>query len=272
MSMVARVARAMTSPMDRIPVHMCRSMILSLRLRGRRPMTSSISGSTPHRTANVPKVSLASRGAPGSSMLEETERGGRARPSPTRRSSGMTTKVHKTVEVDVPVTTVYNQWTQFEEFPHFMGGVEKVTQLTDASLEWEAQIAGVKRKWKARIVEQVPDTRVGWAATEGDEHRVPGPDDPDLPVTHLDSPPASPACRSGCSRCSRWRVADLEHRAHRRRLRPRRELAHRRAVRRRLLQDRHRRRHPPPRLVRRLPGARHARGAPRRAGFHAADY
>ncbi|PFG39958.1 polyketide cyclase/dehydrase/lipid transport protein [Georgenia soli] len=79
----------------------------------------------------------------------------------------MTTKVHKTVQVDVPITTVYNQWTQFEDFPHFMGGVEKVTQLTDASLEWVAQIAGVKRTWKARIVEQVPDTRVAWAASEG---------------------------------------------------------------------------------------------------------
>lgn len=79
----------------------------------------------------------------------------------------MTTKVHKTVQVDVPITTVYNQWTQFEDFPHFMGGVEKVTQLTDESLEWVAQIAGVKRTWKARIVEQVPDTRVAWAASEG---------------------------------------------------------------------------------------------------------
>ncbi len=79
----------------------------------------------------------------------------------------MTTQVHKSIEVNVPVSTVYNQWTQFEEFPHFMGGVTSVTQLTDDRLEWVAEIAGVKRRWKARILEQVPDQKVAWAAIEG---------------------------------------------------------------------------------------------------------
>lgn len=79
----------------------------------------------------------------------------------------MTTKVEKDVVVDVPVSTAYNQWTQFEEFPHFMGGVKRVTQLSDEQLEWEAEISGVKRQWKARIVEQVPDRKVSWTATEG---------------------------------------------------------------------------------------------------------
>ncbi|MEE6295281.1 SRPBCC family protein [Georgenia wangjunii] len=79
----------------------------------------------------------------------------------------MTTEVHKSIEVNVPVTTVYNQWTQFEEFPHFMGGITSVTQLTDDHLEWVAEIAGVKRRWEARIVEQIPDQKVAWAATEG---------------------------------------------------------------------------------------------------------
>ena len=79
----------------------------------------------------------------------------------------MTTKVEKSIMVNVPVSVAYNQWTQFEEFPHFMGGVQKVTQLTDDRLEWVAEIAGVKRQWEAKILEQVPDRKVAWAATEG---------------------------------------------------------------------------------------------------------
>jgi len=79
----------------------------------------------------------------------------------------MTTKVEKTVVVDVPLSTVYNQWTQFEEFPQFMGGVEKITQLGDDRLEWVAQVAGVRRQWVAKILEQVPDHKVAWAAVEG---------------------------------------------------------------------------------------------------------
>ncbi|CAA9330324.1 MAG: hypothetical protein AVDCRST_MAG29-1010 [uncultured Nocardioidaceae bacterium] len=79
----------------------------------------------------------------------------------------MTTNVEKTIIVDAPVSAVYNQWTQFEEFPEFMGGVQQVTQLTDDRLHWVAQIAGVQREWDAKILEQLPDTKVAWAATEG---------------------------------------------------------------------------------------------------------
>ena len=79
----------------------------------------------------------------------------------------MTTRVEKTVMVNVPVSRAYNQWTQFEEFPKFMGGVQSVTQLSDDRLEWVAEIAGVRRQWEARILEQVPDRKVAWAATEG---------------------------------------------------------------------------------------------------------
>jgi ribosome-associated toxin RatA of RatAB toxin-antitoxin module len=79
----------------------------------------------------------------------------------------MTTKVEKSILVNVPVSVAYNQWTQFEEFPHFMGGVKKVTQLTDERLEWVAEIAGVKRQWEAKVLEQVPDRNVAWAAAEG---------------------------------------------------------------------------------------------------------
>ena len=79
----------------------------------------------------------------------------------------MTTKVEKSVIVNVPVSTAYNQWTQFEDFPQFMGGVTSVTQLGDDRMQWVAEIAGVKRQWEARVVEQVPDSKVAWAATEG---------------------------------------------------------------------------------------------------------
>ncbi len=79
----------------------------------------------------------------------------------------MSTKVEKTVVVDVPLATVYDQWTQFEEFPHFMSGVESVRQLEDDRLEWVAEIGGVRRQWQARILEQVPERKVAWAATEG---------------------------------------------------------------------------------------------------------
>ena len=79
----------------------------------------------------------------------------------------MSTKVEKRILVNVPVSVAYNQWTQFEEFPHFMGGVKSVKQLSDNKLEWTAEIAGVRRQWQARILEQIPDQKVAWAATEG---------------------------------------------------------------------------------------------------------
>jgi uncharacterized membrane protein len=64
----------------------------------------------------------------------------------------MTTQVTKTVLANVPVSRAYNQWTQFEEFPQFMSGVQSVTQLDDERLDWVAEIAGVRRRWQARIL------------------------------------------------------------------------------------------------------------------------
>jgi len=79
----------------------------------------------------------------------------------------MTTSVEKSITVDAPLSAVYNQWTQFEEFPQFMGGVQEVRQLSDSRLHWVAEIAGVKREWDATILEQIPDEKIAWAATEG---------------------------------------------------------------------------------------------------------
>jgi carbon monoxide dehydrogenase subunit G len=79
----------------------------------------------------------------------------------------MTTKVERSIQVDVPVNQAYNQWTQFEDFPHFMGGVKEVRQLDDRRLHWVAEIAGVRREWEASVLEQEPDRKVAWAATSG---------------------------------------------------------------------------------------------------------
>ena len=73
----------------------------------------------------------------------------------------------ESIDVQVPVRTAYNQWTQFEEFPKFMEGVEEVRQLTDTELQWIAEIAGQRREWKAQITEQQPDERIAWTSTEG---------------------------------------------------------------------------------------------------------
>ena len=79
----------------------------------------------------------------------------------------MTTEVERSIRVEVPVRTAYDQWTQFEDFPHFMGGVKEVRQLDDRRLHWIAEIAGVRREWEASVLEQVPDSKVAWAATSG---------------------------------------------------------------------------------------------------------
>jgi uncharacterized membrane protein len=75
--------------------------------------------------------------------------------------------VTESVDVRVPISTAYNQWTQFEQFPRFMEGVERVEQLTDERLHWVAEIGGKRAEWYARITEQHPDDRVAWTAEAG---------------------------------------------------------------------------------------------------------
>ena len=79
--------------------------------------------------------------------------------------------IKETVEVDVPVHTAYNQWTQFEEFPNFMEGVEEVRQLDDRHNHWITKIGGVRREFDTEIVDQLPDERVAWRTTSGDTHQ-----------------------------------------------------------------------------------------------------
>ena len=75
--------------------------------------------------------------------------------------------IEQSIEVEVPVNTAYNQWTQFEEFPQFMEGVDEVRQLDETHLHWVASFGGKKHEWDAEITEQKPDERVAWKATDG---------------------------------------------------------------------------------------------------------
>jgi uncharacterized membrane protein len=77
------------------------------------------------------------------------------------------TTIEQSMDVEVPVSTAYNQWTQFEEFPAFMEGVETVTQVTDDRLHWKTRIAGVEREFDAQITEQHPDERIAWRTLDG---------------------------------------------------------------------------------------------------------
>ncbi|MGZ4596091.1 MAG: SRPBCC family protein [Actinomycetes bacterium] len=75
--------------------------------------------------------------------------------------------IEQSIEVAVPVTTAYNQWTQFESFPRFMEGVERVDQVSDTLTHWVTKISGVSREFDAKITEQHPDERVAWASVDG---------------------------------------------------------------------------------------------------------
>lgn len=76
-------------------------------------------------------------------------------------------KVEKSIDIDVPARTAYDQWTQFEKFPEFMEGVEEVRQMDDRTIHWRAKIAGKEVEWDARITEQVPDQRIAWTNIDG---------------------------------------------------------------------------------------------------------
>ncbi|MCI2237974.1 SRPBCC family protein [Paenibacillus sp. TRM 82003] len=78
--------------------------------------------------------------------------------------------VTESIDVDVPVHTAYNQWTQFESFPQFMKGVEEITQITETRNHWKTKVAGVEREFDTEITEQHPDERVAWKSVDGKDH------------------------------------------------------------------------------------------------------
>ena len=110
--------------------------------------------------------------------------------------------VEERIEVQQPVRTVYNQWTQFEEFPQFMEGVEKVVQVDDTRLHWVAEIAGAKREWDAEIIDQKPDQRVAWRSISGTDNagvvtfRPVGPDTTEVTL-QLDFEPEGAVEKAG---------------------------------------------------------------------------
>jgi uncharacterized membrane protein len=79
--------------------------------------------------------------------------------------------VTESIDVDVPVSTAYNQWTQFESFPHFLDEVEEITQIDDTTNHWRVKIGGAEREFDTQITEQHPDERVAWKSIGGEvEH------------------------------------------------------------------------------------------------------
>lgn len=78
--------------------------------------------------------------------------------------------IEKSITVNVPVRTAYNQWTQFEDFPKFMEGVVSVRQLDEKRMHWRSNVGGVEREFDVEIVEQIPDTRIAWRTLGGEQH------------------------------------------------------------------------------------------------------
>ena len=76
-------------------------------------------------------------------------------------------KIEQSIDVNVPVRVAYDQWTQFEEFPRFMDGIESVKQIDDTRLHWVAKLAGIRKEWDARITQQEPDQQIAWTSTTG---------------------------------------------------------------------------------------------------------
>jgi uncharacterized membrane protein len=76
-------------------------------------------------------------------------------------------RIEKSIDVEVPVRTAYNQWTQFEDFPKFMEGVLAVKQLGEKRLLWRANVGGKEKTWEAEITEQIPDDRIAWRSRGG---------------------------------------------------------------------------------------------------------
>lgn len=82
----------------------------------------------------------------------------------------MTSTIEQSIDVQVPASTAYDQWTQFEEFPRFMETIEEVQQISERDLLWRARIGGRTEEWVAEIVEQIPDKRIAWRSLSGPRH------------------------------------------------------------------------------------------------------
>ena len=141
------------------------ALVVADRLRARRKhdmlysiedaLDREVSLHMPASTAVLGVVALAAGGLYLSNVL-------RSSPGSSRMSN-----VQESIELDVPVRTAYNQWTQFEEFPKFMATVQEVRQIDDTHLHWKAIVGGKVTEWDAEITEQLPDERIAWRSTSG---------------------------------------------------------------------------------------------------------
>ena len=122
------------------------------------------------RSHNLRNSLLAAVGVGGAAAVAmKTRKGSR----PHIGFAGGTTPrtIDESIEVNVPVSTAYNQWTQFEDFPLFMEGVDHVQQLDDTLLHWAATVAGKTNEWNAKILEQHPDKQISWISEDGKKTR-----------------------------------------------------------------------------------------------------
>jgi uncharacterized membrane protein len=118
-----------------------------------------------HRLRNTLVIAGGAAGAAVVAMLA------RRRREPSLAMPAQPASIDAEIEVGVPVTTAYNQWTQFEDFPQFMEGVDEVKQLDDTLLHWAATVAGRHAEWDAKIIEQEPDRRITWESVDGKRTR-----------------------------------------------------------------------------------------------------
>jgi uncharacterized membrane protein len=136
-------------------------LLASQQAMSRRRHHAAVFGRDIHMPRDVPlgtTLAAVAALAAGGLLLAQRMRNG----SGESRSS-----VSEWIELDVPVSTAYNQWTQFEQFPLFMTTVESVHQLDDTHLRWRAVVAGKAKEWDAEITEQIPDKRIAWRSTGG---------------------------------------------------------------------------------------------------------
>jgi uncharacterized membrane protein len=124
-----------------------------------------------HRTRNALLMLLAAGGAV-AAALPSSRRRITSRLSTGIAGGGTTPRaIDSAIEVNVPISTAYNQWTQFEDFPLFMEGVDHVQQLDDTRLHWAATIGGRSAEWDAKILEQHPDRQISWISEDGKKTR-----------------------------------------------------------------------------------------------------
>jgi uncharacterized membrane protein len=113
-------------------------------------------------------------------------------------------RFESSIDVNVPVRIAYDQWTQFEEFPQFMEGVERVVQIDDRTLDWTATVAGQRKEWRAVITDQTPDVRVAWKSVDGAENagavlfQEVGPDTTTVTL-RIDAEPEGPVESAGAA-------------------------------------------------------------------------